>query len=105
MDYLYPYSKGEYFKGTGEGTGGNFSPDVLMRVDDESPLFCLLVARLQHEDNDCEDLVDLGIVLTPVDLEKWWFRRVGFYTEGAWSTGKGRRMFRERMPEITIEII
>ncbi|KAF8847299.1 hypothetical protein BDZ45DRAFT_811688 [Acephala macrosclerotiorum] len=91
VDYLYPHHKGDQF----EESRGDFTPDLPLPQNDQIPLYCLLVARFQHEDNDCVDLKDLGIVLTPINIAENLFRRVGFYSESAMSTGKGRRMFRD----------
>lgn len=61
-----------------ERGGGEFICDFHLSQEDPLPLYCLLMARLQHEDNDCLDLVDLGIVSTPINVSEKLFEEWGF---------------------------
>lgn len=97
-----------YPSSIGDSGSYEFIPDA--PFSDNIPLYCLLMIRLQHEVTVYRD-TDFGLVLTPVDLLKNQYRRIGYFRgnaniqkRGFSEPQSGKKKF-YAMPESVVEII
>ncbi|CZR50418.1 uncharacterized protein PAC_00290 [Phialocephala subalpina] len=91
LDSLYPYVESNSYQNKGDA----FYADFYISGKDQMALYCLHVAHLRSEDPvDGDGFIDLGIVLTPINLAESLFRRVRIYRELTRSQS-GPKMFKD----------